>query len=101
MGDIMCDNKNENQKFICNLVVKDNQYSFFIPSYQRGYRWTEQEVKALLEDINELEENNKYCIQPLIVKKILHENKTKYEVVDGQQRLTTILNNLRFNNLFC
>ena len=47
--------------------------------------------KSIIRRYNELEENNKYCIQPLIVKKILHENKTKYEVVDGQQRLTTIL----------
>ena len=65
-------------------------YKFEIPSYQRGYRWTQTEVKALLDDIDEFNTENetkKYCIQPLIVKKI--EN-NKYEVVDGQQRLTTI-----------
>ena len=33
------------------IIIKDNKYTFFIPSYQKGYRWTEQEVKALLEDI--------------------------------------------------
>lgn len=88
--------------------------NFYIPSYQRGYRWTEQQVKDLLNDINEFkpEAGDWYCLQPLVVKKqILDidlfkqeiENKTelqeitaalnrqiRYEVIDGQQRLTTI-----------
>lgn len=32
---------------------------FFIPSYQRGYRWTEQQVKDLLEDILEFAKKEK------------------------------------------
>lgn len=88
--------------------------NFYIPSYQRGYRWTEQQVKDLLNDIDEFkpEAGDWYCLQPLVVKKqILDialfkqeiENKTelqeitaalnrqiRYEVIDGQQRLTTI-----------
>lgn len=80
---------------------------FFIPSYQRGYRWTERQVKDLLDDINEFEpqelpdskEKTWYCLQPLVVKKMdstrkeevnLSENEEWYEVIDGQQRLTTI-----------
>lgn len=64
-------------------------FRFFVPSYQRGYRWTEYEITALLDDINEflVEGDQRYCIQPLIVKKIENDN---YEVVDGQQRLTSI-----------
>lgn len=80
---------------------------FFIPSYQRGYRWTEQQVKDLLNDVNDFHpetvkdtnEETWYCLQPLVVKK-MEENdhrlekeadKTEwYEVIDGQQRLTTI-----------
>jgi hypothetical protein len=64
-------------------------YQFYVPSYQRGYRWTDSEVTALLDDINEFsaEGGKQYCIQPLIVKK--RENGS-FEVVDGQQRLTTI-----------
>ena len=64
-------------------------YKFFVPSYQRGYRWTEFEVKALLDDVSEFstEGDKKYCIQPLIVKK---REDGSFEVVDGQQRLTTI-----------
>ena len=81
---------------------------FFIPSYQRGYRWTEQQVKDLLNDVNEFRpetvkdtnEETWYCLQPLVVKEMdserkkqcnLSESEQWYEVIDGQQRLTTIL----------
>jgi hypothetical protein len=65
------------------------EYRFFVPSYQRGYRWTEFEVAALLDDVSEFLSvgDTKYCIQPLIVKK---RKDGSFEVVDGQQRLTTI-----------
>lgn len=59
---------------------------FIIPSYQRGYRWQE-EVKILLDDINEVPEGANYCLQPIVVKKI---DDNKYELIDGQQRLTTL-----------
>ena len=63
--------------------------NFHIPSYQRGYRWTTQQVKELLEDIDEFCKkgaNGIYCIQPLVVK----DNGKGWDVIDGQQRLTTI-----------
>ena len=62
---------------------------FFVPSYQRGYRWTEYEVTSLLDDISEFrsESGQRYCIQPLIVKR---REDGSFEVVDGQQRLTTV-----------
>ncbi|MTD25913.1 DUF262 domain-containing protein [Erwinia sorbitola] len=72
---------------------------FFIPSYQRGYRWTALEVKDLLDDIAEFRlssHNNPrdsfYCLQPVVVKKKHHE----WELVDGQQRLTTLYLILRY-----
>lgn len=64
-------------------------YSFYIPNYQRGYRWTEQQVTDLLTDIYSFEvkeDKSFYCIQPLVVK----NKEDKWEVIDGQQRLTTI-----------
>lgn len=87
-------------------VSKLLRMKFFIPSYQRGYRWTEQQVKDLLNDVNEFKpekveskEDTWYCLQPLVVKK-MEENDHRlekeadktdwYEVIDGQQRLTTI-----------
>ncbi|EAH5485275.1 TPA: DUF262 domain-containing protein [Campylobacter lari] len=69
--------------------------NFVIPSYQRGYRWDETQVRDLLEDIwnfCEKEDDKKdsfYCLQPIIVKKYEQDEK-KYKLVDGQQRLTTI-----------
>lgn len=73
-------------------IGKLKGYRFLVPSYQRGYRWTKDEVRALLDDIMEfpIEGDKKYCIQPLIVKKLKDKEGEIYEVVDGQQRLTTI-----------
>lgn len=78
-------------------------YSFYIPSYQRGYRWTKQQVTDLLEDIKDFvpqpvdnqEEKTWYCLQPIVVKKL---NNNHYEVIDGQQRLTTIYLILHYIN---
>ena len=80
-----------------NRTVKVEHYS--IPSYQRGYRWTELHVKALLEDIdNFLKSQNKpgainesYCLQPIVVVAQIDEDGLRqWELVDGQQRLTTL-----------
>ena len=91
-----------------------NWKQFFIPHYQRGYRWTEQQVKQLLDDIDSFtpreipgkpEERTFYCLQPVVVKLMNEEYKQKYglkgewyEVIDGQQRLTTIYIILQYIN---
>lgn len=61
--------------------------TFIIPSYQRGYRWTEREIGQLLSDLSD-NISDKYCLQPLVVK--WSEEKNAYIVIDGQQRLTTM-----------
>lgn len=73
-----------------NDLLSEN---FFIPSYQRGYRWKKEQVKNLLDDIwnfrlNSEDESREvfYCLQPVVVSKIENE----WELIDGQQRLTTI-----------
>ena len=78
-----------------------SQMSFFIPAYQRGYRWTSQQVIELLEDIREFNEKrlaNKdsswYCLQPIVVV----PRDERYDVLDGQQRLTTIFLILSYLN---
>ena len=40
---------------------------FYLPDYQRGYRWTSEEIKLLLDDIYE-SAGKPYCLQPIVVK---------------------------------
>lgn len=81
--------------------------NFYIPDYQRGYRWAEGQVTQMLNDFKEfckriedeqVRTGEFYCLQPIVVKKrtwmdndgektITTEG---YEVIDGQQRLTTL-----------
>ena len=80
-------------KPICDLLENEHgsPTQFWIPAYQRGFRWTPLQVTQLLDDIWEFIQSKKssfYCLQPLVIKDA-HE-KGDYEVVDGQQRLTTI-----------
>ena len=60
--------------------------NFKIEAYQRGYRWTKDEIIHLLEDIIEIPDGQGYCLQPIVVKSI----NGYYELIDGQQRLTTL-----------
>ena len=84
-------------------ISKLLDYNFFIPSYQRGYRWTKKQVKALLDDIWEFRNKNPkvdeyYCLQPIVVKLNEEADEPQWELIDGQQRLTTIFIILSFFN---
>lgn len=75
----------------------DGNHHFYIPSYQRGYRWESKQVLDLLEDLAKYareEYDNLYCLQPLVVKPRTWEKDRLtvkgWEVIDGQQRLTTL-----------
>lgn len=63
-------------------------FHFLVKDYQRGYKWTATEVRQLLDDLNEFKpkENEFYCLQPIIIK----VDNDKKELIDGQQRCTTI-----------
>lgn len=84
----------DNVKLETKLVGNING-DFFIADYQRGYRWKE-EVEMLLNDISEVEEGKNYCLQPIVVKKVAD----KFELIDGQQRLTTLYLLQKFTKLY-
>lgn len=87
--------------------------TFIVKDYQRGYRWSKSQIVCLLEDVRNFDTQNdklKYCMQPLVVKKetcplsnsanslsnmLSHSSDAAlsdvWELIDGQQRLTTIL----------
>ncbi len=85
---------------ICDLLEEN----FLVPRYQRGYRWGKQEITELLDDILQYQvltsdRENKvskfYCLQPVVVKRKTWKNEAKeeisgWELIDGQQRLTTL-----------
>lgn len=73
-------------------VKKLKDYFFLVPDYQREYVWkADDQVEQFLMDIDneydeEADEQESYFIGSIIIVK----NKNKYDVIDGQQRLTTI-----------
>lgn len=83
-------------------IAELQKFSFLIPSYQRGYRWKHEQVIDLLKDINEFVpkdipetgDRTWYCLQPVVVKR----NGDIWNVIDGQQRLTTIYLILHYLN---
>ena len=77
-------------------IISEITGKFTIEAYQRGYRWGKDEVEYLLEDINEIPDGQKYCLQPVVVKKV---NDT-YELIDGQQRLTTLYLIMKYLNAY-
>lgn len=71
-------------------VLTDNFQKYYIPLYQRGYKWTKNQIEKLLTDINnfEIQPGKFYCVQNITLVPNLARN--CYNVVDGQQRLTTM-----------
>ena len=83
------------QKSIRDII--DKKINFNVPAHQRGYRWDKLNVTDLLDDLLEFIQDGSsgkfYCLQPLVVKKI---GENLYNVIDGQQRLTTIFIILKY-----
>nr|WP_311456072.1 DUF262 domain-containing protein [uncultured Capnocytophaga sp.] len=75
-------------KELCLKTIEDFQdFHFLVKNYQRGYKWTEVEVNQLLNDIDEFQsQEGFYCLQPIVIK----ADNDKKELIDGQQRCTTI-----------
>lgn len=77
-------------------IIGDISGEFEIEAYQRGYRWSKDEIIHLLEDINEIPDGQNYCLQPIVVK----NNGGVYELIDGQQRLTTLYLIMKYLSLY-
>lgn len=92
---------NVDQKNIYSLLG-DKRSDFIIPDYQRPYAWGEEECLTLWEDIfefaipdgkyDEFSKDEEYYLGPIVTFK---NNDDKLEVIDGQQRLTTLMLLLR------
>lgn len=66
--------------------IFDTEKEYIIPLYQRAYAWEDKQLTQLVEDIEDVAEDDNYYIGSLIVS----EQNGRYEVVDGQQRLTSL-----------
>lgn len=105
---------------INDLIFGSNgkRICFVVPSYQRGYRWSDTQIKKLLTDLYEYDVKKAigeyYCLQPIVVKEIEDQNiladkigsgmpieqgTEYYEIVDGQQRMTTVFILLKYLNI--
>lgn len=89
-----------NNILITKSITELLPLSFHIPSYQRGYRWEKTQVISMMNDIwdyvvDQNTPNAFYCLQPIVVKE---NEKKQFELIDGQQRLTTILLILHYLN---
>ncbi|MGI6231575.1 MAG: DUF262 domain-containing protein [Prevotella sp.] len=94
MGNQLTFDKDFSPMPIADLI--DGHHLFVIPSFQRGYRWEKKQVLDLLEDIKQFAEedaptSDSYFLQPIVVKRTHYNGQEAFEVLDGQQRLTTML----------
>ena len=88
-------NQTISEIFSCDGIYK-------IPNYQRQYSWTDDQLDSLWNDLyeayqNKSEENDCYFLGSIVV---VNDGKGYYELIDGQQRITTlmILMNVLYRN---
>lgn len=83
-------------KLLCSSKELFDSYlqgkTYSIPPYQRGYKWDTKDIERLLKDINEFSPNEDlnlfYCLQNITL--VESQDSKTFNVVDGQQRLTTL-----------
>ena len=111
LGELMSGNVNNDKLLQCKKMAEhfsDKKYQLTIPFYQRPYVWSEDMIKIMLEDIDEQrKDGKKYLLGSLIIHidcgknenkdentasktNKENENFVKFNIVDGQQRLTTL-----------
>ncbi|MBR1870202.1 MAG: DUF262 domain-containing protein [Kiritimatiellae bacterium] len=84
----------DTEVILADKKISEIKGCFVVRHYQRGYRWGKQQVETLLDDISRAMASDKvtdYWLQPIVLKKLPPDGETpRYELIDGQQRLTTI-----------
>lgn len=81
-------NGNIKLKYVNEFIDPEKEkIEFAVPDYQRGYKWTVENIKDLMNDIIGLKEGEEYCLMPIITRHYIdNAGKAKIEIVDGQQR---------------
>ncbi len=85
--------KIDNEWYLKNTLKEELYYQ--IPIYQRPYQWTEENCKKLLDDLFEDYEKDResdyFCGSLVLVKSDPNSKTETYDIVDGQQRLSTFI----------
>ena len=81
----MTNNKEIKEAITIEKVLNEDTY--IIPIYQRNYEWEQPQIERLISDINSIGENEQYYLGTLVTFK---RDDGSYELVDGQQRHTTL-----------
>ena len=73
--------------------IFSEEFWFIVPQYQRPYVWQEENIQELIDDIYyafENKQNSEYFLGALVLKRTTEKEFREYEILDGQQRLTTL-----------
>ncbi len=85
------------KKSLKNILVAEDDAYYQIPIYQRPYQWTEENCEKLLDDLLSsyecYKESDYFCgsLVLIAISKDSETNATTYDIVDGQQRLSTFI----------
>lgn len=89
-GELVMDIHADPRSIVGLFPVSENDIiKYKIPLYQRKYSWSNENIRELLEDI--YQEDKGYYIGNLLVRNSDSNDKKTFEVIDGQQRLTTLM----------
>lgn len=86
-----------NKKKVCDFLAEGKEHKFIIPEYQRPYEWDEEQVDTLFDDLWEFsasdkDENEDYFLGCIV---FFENDDNEYEIIDGQQRITSLFLFLR------
>ena len=73
--------------------IFSEEFWFIVPEYQRPYVWQEENIQELIDDLYyafENKQNSEYFLGALVLKRTREKEFKEYEILDGQQRLTTL-----------